>query len=116
MPFSGGRQAFGSRSPAGTLRAVNVGGLPWVSLSLAVSFGLYGLCKKMLNLGAITGLTLETLLLPPILALLVGVSIYHEPFSASHLLSFAFIWAALVVFSLAPAGRRAQNETPEAAK
>ncbi len=159
-------------------QAVNVGGLPWVSLSLAVSFGLYGLCKKMLNLGAITGLTLETLLLTPpsllylawvhshghgamalgqpataalllgtgivtsvplllfnnaanripltvlgfiqylspTLALLVGVFIYREPFSPSHLLSFAFIWAALAVFSLAPAKRPAPSETPETAK
>jgi len=34
--------------------------LPWVSLSLAVTFGFYGLLKKVINIGAITGLTLET--------------------------------------------------------
>ncbi len=153
-------------------QAVHVGGLPWVSLSLAVTFGLYGLCKKMLNIGAITGLTIETLLLTPAslgyvawlqatgagalaggqiatdllllgtgvvtavpmllfanaanriplsvlgfvqylsptLALFVGVFVYHEPFSLTQLVSFAFIWAALAIFSLAPA------RTPEAAK
>jgi chloramphenicol-sensitive protein RarD len=146
-------------------QAVLVGGLPWVSLSLAVSFGLYGLVKKMLNIGAITGLTLETLLispaalayiawlqsqgqgaftpsepataallfgtgvatavpmalfanaanniplsvlgffqyLSPTIAMFVGIFIYHEPFSAAQFVSFACIWAALAVFSLAPA-------------
>jgi chloramphenicol-sensitive protein RarD len=46
-------------------QAVHVGGLPWVALSLAVSFGLYGLGKKMLGIGAVTGIALETLLLTP---------------------------------------------------
>lgn len=43
----------------------NFGTFPWVSVSLAVSFGLYGLVKKIVNIGAITSITLETLLLSP---------------------------------------------------
>jgi len=39
--------------------------LPWVGLVIAVSFGLYGLMRKTAALGAIEGLTLETLLLAP---------------------------------------------------
>ena len=39
---------------------------PWISLMLAVTFGLYGLMRKTSPLGAIEGLTLETLLLAPI--------------------------------------------------
>ncbi len=35
--------------------------LPWVSLVLAGSFGLYGLLRKMAPLGSLEGLTLETL-------------------------------------------------------
>jgi chloramphenicol-sensitive protein RarD len=36
------------------------GALPWVALTLAFSFGLYGLVKKTAPLGALQGLTLET--------------------------------------------------------
>lgn len=159
-------------------QAVHVGGLPWVSLSLAVSFGLYGLCKKMLNIGAITGLTLETFLLSPAaliylawlqyhgqgsftpgepvtaallfgtgvatavpmllfanaanriplsvlgffqylsptIAMFVGIFLYHEPFSATQFVSFACIWAALAIFSLAPAKAPGRSEAPETAE
>ncbi len=48
------------------------GQLPWIALVLAASFGLYGLMRKIAVLGALEGLTLETLLLaPPALAALV---------------------------------------------
>ncbi len=42
------------------------GRLPWIALSLAFSFGLYGLLKKKSSLGSLYGLTLETgiILLP----------------------------------------------------
>ncbi len=36
------------------------GSLPWVALTLAISFGFYGLVKKTAPLGALHGLTLET--------------------------------------------------------
>jgi chloramphenicol-sensitive protein RarD len=36
------------------------GSLPWVALTLAISFGFYGLVKKAAPLGALHGLTLET--------------------------------------------------------
>ena len=44
------------------------GALPWISLTLACTFGLYGLVKKMAPLGAAHGLALETgiLLLPAV--------------------------------------------------
>lgn len=41
------------------------GVVPWVALSLATTFSLYGLCKKMLGISPITGITLETLLIAP---------------------------------------------------
>lgn len=45
--------------------------LPWVGIVIAVSFGLYGLMRKTAALGALEGLTLETLVLaPPALTLL----------------------------------------------
>jgi chloramphenicol-sensitive protein RarD len=42
------------------------GRLPWIALSLAFSFGLYGLVKKMAPLGSLYGLTLETGIIFPI--------------------------------------------------
>lgn len=45
--------------------------LPWVGIVIAISFGLYGLMRKTAALGALEGLTLETLLLaPPAITLL----------------------------------------------
>lgn len=49
-----------------------LGHLPWVSLSLALSFGLYGLVRKRLPVDSLTGLWAETLFLLP-LALLYWV-------------------------------------------
>lgn len=52
---------------AGVLNmGLNFGSVPWVSLVLAITFGLYGLCKKVVNIGAITSITIETLLVTPI--------------------------------------------------
>jgi chloramphenicol-sensitive protein RarD len=42
------------------------GRLPWIALSLAFSFGVYGLVKKLAPLGSLYGLTLETALVFPI--------------------------------------------------
>ncbi len=41
------------------------GQLPWISLLLAASFGVYGLLRKTATLGAVEGLALETLVLAP---------------------------------------------------
>jgi len=48
--------------------AVGYGSLPWISLILAFSFGLYGLIKKRVgpSVDAVTGLTLETAWLAPV--------------------------------------------------
>ena len=61
----------------------NLGQLPWVSVSLAMSFALYGLIKKCLAVTTMTSIMLETLLITP-LALayeyylsLEGVSAYQ---------------------------------------
>jgi chloramphenicol-sensitive protein RarD len=39
------------------------GEFPWIALTLAFSFGLYGLIRKIAPVGALVGLTVETLLL-----------------------------------------------------
>jgi len=50
------------------------GALPWIALTLAFSFGLYGLIKKVAPLSSLYGLTLETgiLFLPALAYLLVA--------------------------------------------
>ncbi len=45
---------------------VKLGSLPWVSLTLAMSFGLYGLVRKKARIDAVVGLLVETALLAPI--------------------------------------------------
>ena len=47
---------------------VGYGAFPWIALSLAFSFGLYGLVKKQIGgpVDAISGLTLESLWLTPV--------------------------------------------------
>lgn len=47
---------------------VTAGRLPWIALVLALSFGFYGLMRKTAHLGALEGLTLETLILSPFAA------------------------------------------------
>lgn len=136
------------------------GKIPWVSLTLAFTFALYGLLKKILPVSALTSIVLETLLITtlalvyeyslwqqgvsfyasenlqvimmltgagvvtaiplllftagarllplkiigflqyisPTLTLLIGVFVYNEAFTASHLLAFGWIWAALLLF------------------
>ena len=138
----------------------SIGKLPWVSLTLAISFALYGLIKKLLLVSSLTSIMLETLIITPLalmyeytlwqqgvsfyasgdtqvlcllagagavtavplllftagakllplkiigflqyisptLTLLLGVFVYDEPFTASHLLAFGWIWAALALF------------------
>lgn len=43
-----------------TYLTISTGKLPWISLVLALSFGMYGLMKKLTPLGSLKGLTLET--------------------------------------------------------
>ena len=136
------------------------GKIPWVSLTLAFTFALYGLLKKILPVSALTSIMLETLLITPLalvyeyslwqqgvsfyasgnlqvimmltgagvvtaiplllftagarllplkiigflqyisptLTLLIGVFVYNEAFTASHLLAFGWNWAALLLF------------------
>ena len=45
---------------------VDYGRPPWVALALACSFGTYGLMKNRAAVGAVEGLTVETLLLMPL--------------------------------------------------
>jgi len=45
---------------------IALGQLPWIALSLAITFGLYGLLRKQAPVDAITGLFVETMFIAPI--------------------------------------------------
>lgn len=139
-----------------------IGSLPWVSLSLAATFGLYGLVRKHVDVDTITGLSIETFILLPLalmywlwldvnslgimfrgdsylttllmisgvvtalplllfsyaakkmtltaigflmyinptLQFFIATQILNEPLNNDVLISFYFIWAALIVFSI----------------
>jgi chloramphenicol-sensitive protein RarD len=52
------------------------GRLPWIALSLALTFGFYGLVKKLSPLGSLYGLTLETgIVFPVALIYLIYVAV-----------------------------------------
>ncbi|MFD1775376.1 EamA family transporter RarD [Paenibacillus rhizophilus] len=143
------------------IMAVQYGQIPWVAISLAISFALYGLAKKIAKLDVLLGLTGETIaalpaalaymiyiqshgtgiftslppfsivllllsgaatamplfwfaksmqLLPlslvgfiqyiaPTTSLLLAIFLFNEPFSQKELISFSFIWIALIIYS-----------------
>lgn len=70
------------------------GALPWIALALALSFGSYGLVKKMAPLSSMYGLTLETamVLVPAAAYLLV-----HERWGGGTFLHHGYISDALLV-------------------
>lgn len=53
------------------------GDVPWIALALAATFGGYGLMRKTAALGALEGLTLETIVLFPLAAAYVGWLTWH---------------------------------------
>jgi chloramphenicol-sensitive protein RarD len=67
--------AIGIAAAAVIVIIVGYGAFPWIALSLATSFSLYGLVKKKIgpSVDAVSGLTLETLWLMPVAAVILGV-------------------------------------------
>jgi chloramphenicol-sensitive protein RarD len=64
--------ALGAAAVAVVVLTVENGSPPWIALTLAFSFGFYGLLKKTAGVGAVEGLAIETaVLLPAAVAYLV---------------------------------------------
>ncbi|MEE1130440.1 MAG: EamA family transporter RarD [Caryophanon sp.] len=144
------------------LMIVNIGEVPYIALSLALSFALYGVLKKQIQLEALHSVAIETLFVLPIagayllllqqrgvsafghmsvttdflliisgvltviplvcfavatkhlplyiigflqyitptMTLLFGIFLYEETFTDAQFTSFAFIWVALLLFSV----------------
>ena len=66
--------AFGLAFAGVTILTVLTGKLPWVSINLALSFGIYGMFKKKINLSSLESLAIETLVAFPLGLLLLFVS------------------------------------------
>jgi chloramphenicol-sensitive protein RarD len=76
---------------------------PWVALVLAFSFGTYGLVKKTANVGAIEGLTLETMLLAPLAAAFIGwLMATGQSNFASHGLGHALLMTTTGIVTAVP--------------
>jgi chloramphenicol-sensitive protein RarD len=85
---------------------------PWIGLTLALSFGFYGLLRKTAALGAIEGLTLEAVLLAPLAAAYLlwlesgGHGSFADGDTATRLLLFAAGPVTAVPLLLFAAGAR----------
>lgn len=99
------------------VQIVLLGSLPWISLALAVSFGLYGLMRKQVELDGLSGLFVETLLLLPLGLLVLGVMLAVD---ASHftaepritvLLMASGVVTAIPLLAFAGAARRLRLAT-----
>ncbi|MEI6825800.1 MAG: EamA family transporter RarD [Desulfuromonadales bacterium] len=100
------------------LLTVHYGRFPWVSLILAVTFGSYGLFRKIVSVDSITGLTVETLLLSPFaLGYLVYVSLNGtgsfpgQALQTNVFLVFAGVATSVPLLLFASAARRLRLAT-----
>src|SRR4051812_11788662 len=65
--------------------SIDAGRPPWIALTLAFSFGTYGLVKAVVGVGAVEGLVVETSLLAPLaLAFLLAIGATGDGTFSSH--------------------------------
>jgi chloramphenicol-sensitive protein RarD len=99
------------------LIAVRFGKVPWISLSLALTFALYGLAKKLAKVDSITGLALETALITPLAFLYLAFKQVHgtaslgASFSTTLLLAGSGVVTALPLIWFAQATNRVSLST-----
>jgi chloramphenicol-sensitive protein RarD len=81
-----GRIAMGLAIVGVLIQAVSLGHPPWIALWLGFSFGIYGLIRKRVEVGAITGLLVECLVLLPVgIGYLSYLAITGAPHFGGHL-------------------------------
>lgn len=105
--------AIGLASAGLANEIATLGGLPWVSLFLAGSFGTYGLVRKQIPVDALSGLFLETLLMLPLCLAYAawqwqaGHAVFIvEPWTTGALLGGAGILTAAPLIAFAAATQR----------
>lgn len=77
--------AVGIASTGVVVLAVDAGGFPWIALTLAFSFGIYGLVKKVVGVGPVEGLVIEAAALVPLaLGYLIWLTVSGESTFTSH--------------------------------
>ncbi len=78
---------------------IKLGEVPWIGITVAVTFSLYGLIRKKIKVPSDIGLLIETLLLSPI-AIIFFIFLFRNNiniFSLSEpILSFYLFWAGLM--------------------
>jgi chloramphenicol-sensitive protein RarD len=79
----------------GYLTAIT-GGLPWIALTLAISFSSYGLLRKVVKIDALPGLAMETLILTPFA---VGYLVWSEATGVGALGHTSGVIDSLLIFS-----------------
>ena len=95
------------------LKAANVGGLPWVALALAVSFGLYGVIRKRMGIDPLIGIFIETVMLMPLSVLYLwwqhstGAATFFGGGAVNVMLAIFFGVITVVPLILYHAGNRA---------
>ena len=97
---------------------LQLGSFPWVSLTLAASFGIYGLIRKTIRLNSIEGLFVETAMITP---LALGYLIYlgftgtgafgGQDRATDILLVLSGVVTAVPLLAFASAARRLQYTT-----
>jgi chloramphenicol-sensitive protein RarD len=87
-------------------------GFPWIAVSLAASFGFYGLVRKTLDINSLHGLLVETVLLvPAALATLAFVPAPAIPAATLGILSLSGIITAVPLLMFGAAVRRLKLST-----
>ena len=95
--------AVGFTFIAVTFLTITLGHPPYIALSLAFSFGFYGLVKKMANVDAIPSLTIETLMLTPFFsAFLFYLNSKDELSFVSHGATHSFWLATAGIVTVVP--------------
>lgn len=80
-----------------TILTIDYGHIPWVALTLAFSFGLYGLTKKLSKFDSLISLTFETMFVLPIALIYLAVQ-NDKPsfgFSSGHTITTLLICSGL---------------------
>ena len=77
------------------VQVINLGGLPWISLIVACSFGLYGLVRKQAAVESLPGLTIETAFMLPIaISYIVWLAVTGQSDFLGHGLSTSLLLVA----------------------
>ncbi|MDW4573951.1 EamA family transporter RarD [Microbacterium sp. M3] len=112
--------AIGVAACAVLVIMIGYGAFPWIALTLAASFGLYGLVKKKVgpSVDAVSGLTLETMWLTPIAVVVLivvgatqGLTMGADGWEHAVLLSLAGIVTAIPLLLFAAGARRVSLTT-----